>query len=138
MLKLVGVKKSFGNNKVLEDVSLEVASSEIKALIGLNGIGKSTLLKIIAGIVPLDQGEIWFGEEEVTSLPPEVRNVGYVPQHPALFKHLTVEGNIRYSMRNGRGTEESFKEVVELLDLHHVLHKKPQQSSAEVIKAELV
>lgn len=128
MLKLVGIKKNYGKTKVLDDVSLEVGS-EIKALIGLNGIGKSTLLKIIAGIVPLDQGEIWFGDEEVTSFPPESRNVGYVPQHPALFKHLTVEENIRYGMRNGRGTEESFKEVVELLDLHNVLQKKPAELS---------
>ena len=128
MLKLEGIKKSYGRERVLDDVFLEV-DSEIKALIGLNRSGKSTLLKIIAGIVPLDQGKVWFDDNEVTMLPPEKRNVGYVPQHPALFQHLTVEDNIRYGMRNGRGTEESFREVVELLDLQDVLQKKPGELS---------
>lgn len=128
MLKLDGIEKSFGKDRVLDGVSLLV-KSEIKALIGLNGSGKSTLLKIVAGIALLDQGEIWFSDKNVTSLPPEKRNLGYVPQHPALFQHLTVEKNIRYGLRNGRGSEDSFSEVVELLDLQGVLHKKPRELS---------
>ncbi len=128
MLKLEGIKKSYGKEQILAGVSLQVGS-EIKALIGLNGSGKSTLLKIIAGIVPLDEGKIWIDDDDVTMLPPEKRNIGYVPQHPALFKHLTVEDNIRYCMRNGRGTEESFREVVKLLDLQSVLSKKPAELS---------
>jgi len=128
MLKLDGIEKSFGKDRVLDGVSLLV-KSEIKALIGLNGSGKSTLLKIVAGIALLDRGEIWFGDKNVTSLPPEKRNLGYVPQHPALFQHLTVEKNIRYGLRNGRVSEDSFSEVVELLDLQGVLHKKPRELS---------
>lgn len=128
MLKLDAIKKSYGKDKVLDNVSLQV-DSEIKALIGLNGSGKSTLLKIIAGIVPLDQGQIWFGNDNITMLAPERRNIGYVPQHPALFQHLITKDNIRYGMRNGRGTEENFQEVVELLDLQDVLQKKPSELS---------
>lgn len=128
MLKLDSIEKSFGKDRVLNGVSLLV-KSEIKALIGLNGSGKSTLLKIVAGIALLDRGEIWFGDKNVTNLPPEKRNLGYVPQHPALFQHLTVEKNIRYGLRNGRGSEDSFSEVVELLDLQGVLHKKPRELS---------
>ena len=104
-------------------------SPEIKALIGLNGKRQFTLLKIIAGIVPLDQGKVWLGDEEVTRQPPEKRNVGYVPQNPALFQHLTVDENIRYGLRNGRGTENVVQEMVELMDLKEVLHKKPSELS---------
>jgi ABC-type Fe3+/spermidine/putrescine transport system ATPase subunit len=128
MLKVQGISKSYNRERVLENVSLEV-SPEIKALIGLNGSGKSTLLKIIAGIVPLDQGKVWLGDEEVTRQPPEKRNVGYVPQNPALFQHLTVDENIRYGLRNGRGTENVVQEMVELMDLKEVLHKKPSELS---------
>ncbi len=128
MLKVVGIKKCYGKDTVLENAALQVGT-EIKALIGLNGSGKSTLLKIIAGIVPADEGQILFGDEDVTALPPERRSVGYVPQHPALFKHLTVEENIRYGMRSGRGTEEDFRRTVEMLDLQKVLKKKPHELS---------
>mgnify|MGYP000949812706 CR=1 FL=1 len=128
MLKLDNICKSFKQEKVLDRVSLEVGS-EIKALIGLNGSGKSTLLKIIAGIVPLDQGEVWLGDEVVTRQPPEKRYVGYVPQNPALFQHLTVDENIRYGLRNGRGAEKAVQEMVDMMDLQEVLHKKPSELS---------
>lgn len=128
MLKLNNIQKNYGKEQVLNGVSLQV-ESEIKAVVGLNGSGKSTLLKIIAGIVPLDKGQICLENEDVTRMPPEKRNVGYVPQHPALFQHLTVEDNIRYSLRNGRGSEERFQEVVDLLDLQGVLQKKPAELS---------
>jgi|GEM_PF-5277032 len=84
---------------------------------------------MVAGTIRLDSGQIFFGDEELTNLPPEGRNIGYVPQRPALFSNLTVEGNIRYGMRNGRGSEEWFRTLVELLDLQHVLDKRPRELS---------
>lgn len=128
MLKVNNIKKVYGGKTVLNEVSLEIKSG-VKALIGINGSGKSTLLKIIAGIVKPDGGEVFFGDIDVTNKPPEERYLGYVPQHPALFRHLTVEENIRYGLRNGRGSEESFQEIVELLDLKNELKKKPRELS---------
>ena len=128
MLKANNITKTYNDRVVLNNVSLEIRS-EIKALIGLNGSGKSTLLKIIAGIVQPDKGNVLIGDRNVTDKPPEERNLGYVPQHPALFQHLTVEDNIRYGLRNGRGSEESFQRIVELLDLKNELKKKPRELS---------
>lgn len=128
MLKLEGITKAYGKDLILDKISLQVGP-EIKALIGLNGCGKSTLLKIVAGTIQPDSGRIFLGDEEITHLPLERRHIGYVPQRPALFSNLTVEGNIRYGMRNGRGSEEWFRTLVELLDLEHVLNKKPRELS---------
>ncbi len=128
MLKADNITKIYNNRTVLNKVSLEI-ESEIKAVIGLNGSGKSTFLKIIAGIVAPDQGRIWFCNKDITDKPPEQRKLGYVPQHPALFQHLTVAENIRYGLRNGRGSEESFKKAVELLALGAELDKKPRELS---------
>ncbi len=128
MLKAENVKKSFGDLTVLDGVSLQV-DSKIEALVGLNGSGKSTLLKIIAGIVKPDEGQVWFGDHDMTDKPPEQRHIGYVPQYPALFKHLTVEDNICYALRNGRGSKQSFQEIVDLLGLREVLKKRPHELS---------
>lgn len=90
MFSVQGVTKRFGTQLVLDNVELKV-NSEIKALIGINGSGKSTLLKIVCGIVETDQGKIIINGRDITALSPEERNVGYVPQHPALFSHLSIK-----------------------------------------------
>ncbi len=128
MLLAKEITKKFGNQVVLEQTSLEV-DSEIKALIGINGSGKSTFLKIIAGILPADHGEVFLNKCNVTSLPPEKRNIGYVPQHPALFRHMTVKENILYGTRNNRGSIETYEKTVELLNLQDVLEKRPRELS---------
>lgn len=128
MLELKGLTKLYGESTVLSSVNLEVGN-EIKALIGINGSGKSTLLKIAAGTIEPDKGSVLVDGREVTKLPPEQRNIGYVPQRPALFTHLSVEENIRYGMRNGRGTEKACTEAIEMLGLSEVLSKKPRQLS---------
>lgn len=128
MLTVKQISKRYGPQTVLCKAELEV-DSEIKALIGINGSGKSTLLKIAAGIVEPDEGQVLINGRDITYLPPELRNVGYVPQHPALFQHLTVEDNVRYAMRNGKGTMESYECVIQMMGLEEVLHKKPRQLS---------
>ncbi len=128
MLKAKGITKKFKHQIVLQEASLEV-DSEIKALIGINGSGKSTFLKILAGIVSADHGSVLLNGIDVAGLPPEKRNVGYVPQHPALFRHLTVKENILYGMRNGRGSIEAYERVVALLDLESILDKYPRELS---------
>lgn len=128
MLKIMGITKSYKGQKVLNEVSLAIGQ-EIRVIIGVNGSGKSTLLKIVAGIVPPDSGSVIFDEQDVTTVAPENRRVGYVPQHPALFNHLSVRDNIVYGLRKGRGSEELLYKVIEMLDLKHVLDKKPLELS---------
>lgn len=128
MLEVINVGKFYGKSEILRDVSLTVGP-EIKVIIGLNGSGKSTLLKIIAGILTSNGGRVIFGGQDVTSLPPEERHVGYVPQHPALFNHLVVRENIRYGMRAGRGSEDMLGKVVKMLGLEEVLERKPEELS---------
>lgn len=128
MLKAKQIDKKYGRQMVLNQAELEVGS-EIKALIGINGSGKSTFLKIVAGIVPADGGRVMINERDVSGLPPELRNVGYVPQHPALFQHMTVKDNVLYSIRNGKGSQAAYSRVVEMLSLQEVLHKKPRELS---------
>lgn len=128
MLKAENITKKFKRQTVLQDACIEV-NTEIKALIGINGSGKSTFLKIIAGIVNPDQGSIMLNGSDIRPLPPEKRNLGYVPQHPALFRHLSIRENVLYGMRNGKGTIEAFERIVEMLDLKDVLDKKPRELS---------
>lgn len=128
MLQANDIKKSFGSLPVLQDACLEV-NNEIKALIGINGSGKSTFLKIIAGIVPADNGQVLLNGKDIIDLAPENRDVGYVPQHPALFRHLSVKENILYGMRNGKGSLEAYEKIIDLLDLKDVLNKRPRTLS---------
>ena len=128
MLQAIDIKKNFGRLPVLQDACLEV-SNEIKALIGINGSGKSTFLKIIAGIVSADKGQVLLNCKDIIDLAPENRDVGYVPQHPALFRHLSVKENILYGMRNGKGSLEAYEKIIDLLDLKDVLNKRPRTLS---------
>jgi len=129
MLKASGIYKRYGRYTVLRNATLCI-DGEIKALIGVNGSGKSTFLKIIAGIVRADSGEVFIGEKDVTKLYPEQRNVGYVPQYPALFQHLNVEENILYGVRKKKRASKAVDEkVIDMLGLSDVLQKQPRELS---------
>ena len=123
MLKVERLFKRFGSKIIVDRVSFEVDSA-ITVIVGLNGSGKSTLLKVMAGIWPQDGGSVFVGDRNITRFAPEDRHVGYVPQHPALFKTMTVKENIRYCLRNGRGSEEMVERLTEMLELGEVLHQK--------------
>jgi molybdate transport system ATP-binding protein len=123
LLKVEHLSKRFGSQVVVNRVSLRV-DSEIRVIVGLNGSGKSTLLKVMAGIWPQDGGSIFIAERNITTLAPEDRHVGYVPQHAALFRTMTVRENIRYCLRNGRGSEEMIAKLIEMLELGEVLHQR--------------
>ena len=123
MLRVDRLFKKFGSRVIVDRVSFDV-DSEIRVIVGLNGSGKSTLLKIMAGIWPQDEGSIFIDDRDITRLSPEDRQVGYVPQHPALFRTMTVRENIRYCLRNGRGSEEMVAKLIEMLELGEVLHQK--------------
>jgi sulfate/thiosulfate transport system ATP-binding protein len=115
------VSKSFNGFKALEDVSLSVPDGSLTALLGPSGGGKSTLLRVIAGLEAPDAGEVLFSGEAVTNLPAQDRGVGFVFQHYAAFKHMTVRDNIAFGLRiRKRPREEIRDRVDELLALVHL------------------
>ena len=92
------VRKEFSHYPALNDVSLEVKSSELIALLGPSGSGKTTLLRLIAGLEMPTAGRIFFGDEDASSKTVQERNVGFVFQAYALFRNLTVLVNISFGL----------------------------------------
>ena len=116
------VSKKFGTFQALNDVSLDIASGELVALLGPSGCGKTTLLRIIAGLETADTGNIYFAGVDATNVHPRERKVGFVFQHYALFRHMTVFDNVAFGLRMkpraSRPSEALIKEKVHaLLDL---------------------
>ncbi len=115
------VSKSFNGFQALEDVSLSVPDGSLTALLGPSGGGKSTLLRVIAGLEVADAGEVLFSGEAVTNMPAQERGVGFVFQHYAAFKHMTVRENIAFGLRiRKRPKSEVRDRVDELLALVHL------------------
>jgi sulfate transport system ATP-binding protein len=113
--------KSFNGFKALDDVSLTVPDGSLTALLGPSGGGKSTLLRVLAGLERPDSGEVLFSGESVTSLPAEQRGVGFVFQHYAAFKHMTVRDNVAFGLKiRKRPKAEIRARVDELLALVHL------------------
>jgi sulfate transport system ATP-binding protein len=113
-----GITKTFGGFTALDDVSVEVLTGSLTALLGPSGSGKSTLLRVIAGLERPDAGEVWLDGEDVTSRPPQRRGVGFVFQHYAAFKHMTVRENVAFGLKiRRRPRGEIAKRVDELLEL---------------------
>lgn len=115
------VSKSFGDIPVLNDVSVAIESGSLTALLGPSGGGKSTLLRVIAGLETPDTGSVLISGTDATRLSPQRRNVGFVFQHYAAFKHMTVYGNVAFGLEiRKRPKAEIRKRVTELLELVHL------------------
>jgi sulfate transport system ATP-binding protein len=120
-VRVEGIRKSFDGGAALHGVDLAVRPGELLALLGPSGSGKTTLLRVIAGLEIADEGRVFFGGEDVTDRPVQERRVGFVFQHYALFRHLTVFDNIAYGLR-ARGRAKPPASVIrqrvgDLLDL---------------------
>ena len=112
------VAKRFGNFQAVADVSVSVPDGSLTALLGPSGSGKSTLLRMIAGLELPDSGRILIDGEDQTKLPPQQRDVGFVFQHYAAFKHMTVAQNVGFGLSIRKWKKEAIRDRVhELLDL---------------------
>ncbi|MDO9359257.1 MAG: sulfate ABC transporter ATP-binding protein [Polaromonas sp.] len=111
-IEIRNISKNFGNFQALGDVSLDIASGELVALLGPSGCGKTTLLRIIAGLETADRGSILFSGEDTTDVHVRERQVGFVFQHYALFRHMTVFENVAFGLRvKSRATRPSDAEI---------------------------
>jgi sulfate transport system ATP-binding protein len=99
MISAENLTKRWGDFTALEDVSVDIASGSLTALLGPSGSGKSTLLRVIAGLEQPDAGRVVLDGDDVTRVPPQRRGIGFVFQHYAAFKHLTVRENVAFGLR---------------------------------------
>ncbi len=136
-IEIRNVSKQFGDFQALRDVSLNIQSGELIALLGPSGCGKTTLLRIIAGLESPDVGSIHFSGEDTTDVHVRDRNVGFVFQHYALFRHMTVFENVAFGLRvkprKERPSEAQIKEKVmsllKLVQLDWIADRYPSQLS---------
>jgi sulfate/thiosulfate transport system ATP-binding protein len=127
------VTKRFGNFLALDDVNLEVPGGSLLALLGPSGSGKTTLLRIISGLEVADEGSILYQEEDVTSAAVRERNVGFVFQHYALFRHMNVFDNVAFGLKVRKAgkehTRQRVQELLRLVQLEGLERSLPSQLS---------
>jgi sulfate transport system ATP-binding protein len=128
-----GVTKRFGDFVALDDVSVSLPTGQLTALLGPSGGGKSTLLRIIAGLDTPDTGTITIEGREATNVPARKRNVGFVFQHYAVFKHMTVAKNVAFGLEIRKRDKATIKnrvgELLELVHLSQFADRLPSQLS---------
>jgi len=136
-IEIKQINKSFASTKVLHDISLDIASGEMVALLGPSGSGKTTLLRIIAGLENQSSGQLYFHGTDVSQVHARDRHVGFVFQHYALFRHMTVFDNIAFGLtvlpRQQRPSSKLIKQKVEnlleMVQLGHLAQRFPAQLS---------
>jgi len=132
-ISVEGAFKSFGDFQALNDVSIEVPDGSLTALLGPSGSGKSTLLRAIAGLETLDAGQVLIDGEDVSKKPVQKREVGFVFQHYAAFKHMTVFENVGFGLKIRKQEKAKISarvhELLDLVQLHGLADRYPSQLS---------
>jgi sulfate transport system ATP-binding protein len=132
-ITIQGVSRHFGDFTALDEVSVEIPSGSLTALLGPSGSGKSTLLRVIAGLERPDAGTVEIDGRDATSLPPQRRGVGFVFQHYAAFKHMTVRENVAFGLKVARRPKAEIRarveELLELVQLPGLADRYPSQLS---------
>jgi sulfate transport system ATP-binding protein len=127
------VTKRYGERPVVSDLSLSVATGELFVLLGPSGSGKSTVLRMIAGLAEADAGRVLLHGRDVTHTPPRARGTGFVFQHYALFRHMTIAENIEFALRvrgvSARERARRRDELLELVELSGFGGRRPRQLS---------
>jgi sulfate transport system ATP-binding protein len=127
------ITKRFDDFVALDDVSVEVATGSLTALLGPSGSGKSTLLRIVAGLETADRGSVFIDDVDVTGRAPQERGVGFVFQHYAAFKHMTVHDNVAFGLRVRRRPRAEIaarvSQLLQLVQLEGLAKRYPAQLS---------
>jgi sulfate transport system ATP-binding protein len=133
MIAVTGVSKSFGAFHALHDVSLEVPEGSLTALLGPSGSGKSTLLRIVAGLEVPDSGTVAIDGADATAVPPQRRGIGFVFQHYAAFKHMSVRDNVAFGLTVRRRPKDEIRakvdELLAIVGLEGYADRRPAQLS---------
>jgi iron(III) transport system ATP-binding protein len=133
-LRVAGVSTRFGETIALNDVSFEIPSGHMLVLLGPSGCGKTTLLRVVAGLEQAESGLVAVDDDIVVGpgvlVPAERRRIGLVFQDWALFPHLTVARNVAYGLPRNQARGERVAEVLDLMDMGHLAHRKPDELSA--------
>ena len=133
MITVSSARKNYGDFVALDDVGLEIPSGSLTALLGPSGSGKSTLLRSIAGLESLDAGSVAIAGVDVTREPPQRRGIGFVFQHYAAFKHMTVRDNVAFGLtirkRPKAEVRRKVDELLEIVGLDGFQHRYPAQLS---------
>jgi len=137
-ITLQNVTKVFQSKKAEETVAVDnlditIPSGQLTGLLGPSGCGKSTTLFMLSGLLRPTKGKIFFGNEEVTPVPPEDRGIGLVFQNYALYPHMTVRQNIMFPLENVKMDKEEAQQkaqnIADLVGIGHLMNRKPKQLS---------
>ena len=127
------LQKGYAGTPVFSDINCEVAKGEFVTLLGPSGCGKSTLLRCIAGLTPVDSGQILLDGQDIVPLSPQKRQIGMVFQSYALFPNMTVEQNVAFGLRmqkvNADDSHKRVQEVLQLVELKDLAGRYPHQMS---------
>lgn len=130
---LKGVRKIYDKKVVIDNIDLEIKDKEFIVLVGASGCGKSTILRMIAGLEDITDGEILIGDKKVNNIPPKDRDIAFVFQSYALYPHMTVRENIAFGLKMRKVPKEEIEkkvlEAAKILDLTEYLDRRPKQLS---------